>query len=156
MRFTAIFFLTASLVNVAFSYTAKELDTIQQHLTQLKSDLDTINADLSKISGADGTFSQVISFPVGDDESQALVISTVASYYPDAENAVNGFIDGKPTFERLGVTSLVKSALTRFISALNASAEALVAHSSPELSAKATAVAEQYKALGEKALADFS
>jgi hypothetical protein len=60
MRFTAIFFLTASLVNVAFSYTAKELDTIQQHLTQLKSDLDSINVDLSKISGADGTFPEVI------------------------------------------------------------------------------------------------
>jgi hypothetical protein len=70
------------------------------------------------------------SFPVGDDESQALVISTVASYYPDAENAVNGFIDGRPTFERLGVISFVKSALTRFINALNASAETLVAHSS--------------------------
>ena len=60
MRFTAILFLTASLVNVAFSYTAKEIDTLQQYLTELKSGLDTINADLSTFSGADGTISQVL------------------------------------------------------------------------------------------------
>ena len=54
----------------------------------------------------------------------------MTSYYPDAENAVNGFIDRKPAFDQLGVTPLVKPVLTRLVRGLDASAETLVAHSS--------------------------
>ena len=67
---------------------------------------------------------------MGDDENQALVISTVASYYPNAENAVNELIDRKPIFDRFGFTFSVKPILTKLINDLDALAEALVAHSS--------------------------
>lgn len=67
---------------------------------------------------------------MGDDENQALVISTVASYYPNAENAVNEIIDRKPIFEQFELTSSVKPILNRLINDLDALAEALVAHSS--------------------------
>ena len=60
MRFTSIFFLTVSLVNVAFSYKGKELDTLQQHLAALKSGLDSISRDLSTFSGADSNFLQIV------------------------------------------------------------------------------------------------
>ena len=70
---------------------------------------------------------------MGDDKNQAWVRSTVASYYPNTENAVNRFIDRKPTFDQLGVTSFVKTILTRLINDLNASAEALVADSSVQI-----------------------
>jgi len=49
--------------------------------------------------------------PVGDDENQGSLISTMASYYPDAENAINGFIDRKPTFDWLGVNLSIHSSL---------------------------------------------
>ena len=67
--------------------------------------------------------------PVGDDEDQALVISTLASYYPDAKNAVIGFIDRKPTFDRLAVTSIAEAFTARLYSGLSVSSEWLVAHS---------------------------
>lgn len=178
MRFTTIFFLTASLVNVAFSYTAKELDALQQYLVALGSGIDTITADLIPFSGAGGTISKFFqlesdgasfnaivaqgisifdNIQVDDEESQELVIDTLVPYcYTDARNAVNGFIDGKSTFDQLGVTALVKPILTQFISDLNAIPGALVAHSSPTLSTNATALVEIYKELEENALAAYS
>lgn len=180
MRFTAIFFLTASLVNVAFSYTAKELDALQQYFEVFKSGIDTIAADLSRLPllrggilgngltllGSDGAaFNAIVAqgvklidnIQVDDEESQELVIDTLVPYcYTDARNAVNGFIDGKSTFDQLGVTALVKPILTQFISDLNAIPGALVAHSSPTLSTNATALVEIYKELEENALAAYS
>lgn len=50
----------------------------------------------------------VQNLPVDDDKNQSSVISTAASYYPDAENAVNKFIERKPIFDRFGFTSSVK------------------------------------------------
>ncbi|EDR06749.1 uncharacterized protein LACBIDRAFT_294590 [Laccaria bicolor S238N-H82] len=157
MRFTTIFFLTASLVNVAFSYTAKELDALQQYLVALGSGIDTITADLIPFSGAGGTISKFFNIQVDDEESQELVISTLASYYTIARNAVNGFIDGKFTFDQLGVTPLVKPILTEFISGLYPKLlGTLVNHISPELLGRAIKLQEEYKALGDEALAAFS